>query len=129
MHANRAHTRLSGALASRWLCADMNVTDELRELELFFEDEDNKEGKSTAGAPSKNDDTCATVASSFPAPPLPDERALRCPDVCLQQSDFEYAPSKELFENESLFGKLSDPRNEPTSSHLARARRGALFRL
>ncbi len=31
----------------------MNVTDELRELELFFEDEDSKESKSTSGAPSE----------------------------------------------------------------------------
>lgn len=38
--------------ASHFGSADMNVTDELRELELFFEDEDNKESKST-GAPSQ----------------------------------------------------------------------------
>lgn len=60
----------SDVLTPRLLClcvADMNVTDELRELELFFEDEDNKEAKST-GAPSQctHNAACSTL---LPLPP------------------------------------------------------------
>ena len=58
----------------------MNVTDELRELELFFEDEDNKEAKST-GAPSQC--THAQHMAVALATLLPFCCLLSCPDVCL----------------------------------------------